>query len=57
MQEGRRVIPTPPDTRCPYCPGASLLITRGGHDPACPVAQHFPVTTTRPARKATHDHP
>jgi hypothetical protein len=46
-----------PDTPCHFCSGQSLFVTRGGHDPACVVAQHFPVITTRPARKATHDHP
>jgi len=33
---------------CPHCFGASVLRSRGGHDPACPLAQKFPVTATRP---------
>lgn len=35
-------------TACRYCFGASVLRSRGGHDPSCPVAQRFPVTATRP---------
>jgi hypothetical protein len=31
---------------CPMCPGPSQLLTRGGHDPACPAAQTWPVTGT-----------
>lgn len=33
---------------CPYCSGASMLLTRGGHDPACPAATWFPTVTVKP---------
>jgi len=33
---------------CPYCCGPSLLLTRGGHDPACVLAARLPVTARRP---------
>lgn len=46
-----------PEAPCHFCSGPSLLLTRGGHDPGCVTAQRHPVTTTRPSRKAVHDHP
>ncbi len=36
------------DSECPYCSGPSLVLDRGGHDPACPIAQSVPVCQTNP---------
>lgn len=48
-------VPTVVAGSCPYCPGQSTLRTRGGHDPACPAAQRFPLTTVthRPTESET----
>lgn len=43
----RRPRPVFPTDVCPYCCGPSLYLTRAGHDPACPTAQYYPVTTPR----------
>lgn len=33
---------------CPFCLGASALLSRGGHEPGCPAAQQLPVTNHKP---------
>ena len=45
MRNTRPGLGTPTlESPCPFCCGASLLLSRGGiHDPACPTVQWFPV--------------
>lgn len=42
------------ESGCPFCFGASVQLSRAGHDPSCITAQRHPVTaTTRHQREAT----
>ena len=46
---------TAPASACPFCSGGSLLLERGGHDPACPLAQRIPVSARKPRPQTTEE--